>query len=523
MSKKMLEFSEGSQINLKHPVILLVGKTGAGKSTLGNLLLSQPYDEGPFTVSDRMDSCTQICRESEVTIDGQKFNLVDTPGIFDTSKPDEEVYKEIAKTVQKCAYGVKAILFVFEAKRFTEEQKNILNGVKTFLGEDALSYMVAVFSHATKKQNADKDEMRKAWNQTIKSFIEKLGNRWGISPNSDYFPPKHEKHQLRLREIKDFIMSTSDFYTTDMLKSARQEQERIQREKEEEQRRIRAEYDEKLRKEGKEQADRQFQEQLNKMTNEFEQKQNASLAALTGEIARLQQQIADMDKNRPCFALDTKVQLASGKLVEMAELQIGDLVLSNVKNNHLEFSEVYLIAHLGHFDQPFDMVKIKFTNPDGSKGYIRMTPEHCIFSSDLSLLYARDVVPGETKVLVLNKSNELVLAIIESLDYEKDTGYISFYTRSGTVIANNMLCSCYDDCPKSQFLMNLVFAPIRLWTKTFSSTYRQKELHPYVQILETFYGIWCKALKKIKMIGQKDVILILCSYCAHNILINDFG
>ncbi|RIB03777.1 hypothetical protein C2G38_2049003 [Gigaspora rosea] len=158
----------------------------------------------------------------------------------------------------------------------------------------------------------------------------------------------------------------------------------------------------------------------------------------------------------------------------------GDLVLSNVKNNHLEFSEVYLIAHLGHFDQPFDIVNIKFTNPDGSKGYIHMTPTHCIFTSDLSLLYALDVVPGETKT--------------------KDTGYISFYTRSGTVVANNMLCSCYDDCPKSQFLMDIVFAPIRLWTKAFPSTHRQKEHHPCVQILETSYGIWCKTLKKIKMI-----------------------
>ncbi|KAF0546315.1 P-loop containing nucleoside triphosphate hydrolase protein [Gigaspora margarita] len=303
MSKTIPEFSEGSQINLKHPVILLVGKTGSGKSTLGNLLLNQPYDEGPFIVSDRMDSCTQICGESEVTIDGQKFNLVDTPGIFDTSKPDEEVYKEISKTVQKCAYGVKAILFVFEAKRFTEEQKNILNGIKTFLGEDALNYMIAVFSHATKKQNADKDEMRKAWNTTIASFIGNLGNRWGISPNSDYFPPEHEKHQLRLREIKDFIMSTSGSYTTDMLESARKEQERIQREKEEEKRRIKEEYDKKLREEGKEQADRQFKEQMDKMRIEFEQKQNDSLAALTREIATLQKQIADAKDDDFCQIL----------------------------------------------------------------------------------------------------------------------------------------------------------------------------------------------------------------------------
>ncbi|CAG8788370.1 14468_t:CDS:2, partial [Gigaspora rosea] len=133
------------------------------------------------------NSYTQVCRESEMTIDGRKFNIVDIPGIFDTSKPNEEVFKEIAKTVQKSAHGIKAILFVFEAKRFTEEQKNALNGIKTFLGENALNYMIAVFSHATKKQNEDKDEMRKAWNPTVASFIGSIGNRWGVSPDSDYF------------------------------------------------------------------------------------------------------------------------------------------------------------------------------------------------------------------------------------------------------------------------------------------------------------------------------------------------
>ncbi|CAG8538325.1 1745_t:CDS:2 [Dentiscutata heterogama] len=260
---------------------------GAGKSTLGNLLLGQPHDDGPFIVSERMDSCTQICGESEVTIDGQKFTIVDTPGIFDTNRPNEEIYEEIAKVIQKCAYGIKAILFVFEAKRFTKEQGNVLNGIRAFLGEGALNYIIAVFSHATKKQNEDKDEMRKAWNPAISTFIGSIGNRWGISPNSDYFPPEHEKHQLRLREIKDFIISTPGFYTTDMLESARRDQERIQREKQEEERRIRTEYEERLRREGKEKADKAFQEEMIRMRNEFEQKQKNSLATITNQIAEL--------------------------------------------------------------------------------------------------------------------------------------------------------------------------------------------------------------------------------------------
>lgn len=78
-------------------------------------------------------------------------------------------------------------------------------------------------------------------------------------------------------------------------------------------------------------------------------------------------QLLGLIGKKDCFALDTKVQLASGKFIEMAELQVGDRVCSNVKNSEFEFSEVYLISHLGHYKFPLEMIKIEFTNPDGTK------------------------------------------------------------------------------------------------------------------------------------------------------------
>src|SRR6266542_2209828 len=92
-----------------------------------------------------------------------------------------------------------------EAKRFTEEQKNVLGGIRRFLGEDATNYIIAVFSHATKKQISDRNAMRKAWNDPVRSFIQDIENRWGISPNSDYFPSEDPIHRQRLGEIKAFI------------------------------------------------------------------------------------------------------------------------------------------------------------------------------------------------------------------------------------------------------------------------------------------------------------------------------
>ncbi|CAG8649196.1 14195_t:CDS:2, partial [Acaulospora morrowiae] len=523
----------------------------AGKSTLGNLLLGQPHDEGPFHVSGGMESCTQECFTSMVNIDGVNYNLVDTPGILDTQKPTSEIFEKIAKTVQQCAYGIKAILFVFEARRFTDEQKKVLQGITMFLGEEAMNYIIAIFSRTTKKQNSSRDEMRKAWNPVVSSFIDQIDNRWGISPDSDHFLPDDPIHKARLGEIRAFIAGTRGIYTTkafelaqgkneaekiyqerydemqkdydkryeESLKSTiegmrqkyesqiaeiearRVEAERISRERlaEAEARRAEAE---RVQHENisemkrglaeaearRAESERIHLEKLYQVKEEFNQREHEIIRSRDSEIAGLRSQIDNLRRDEGCFALDTKVQLASGKMIEMKELQVGDYVLSDVRNNKPEFSEVYLISHMGHHDGFLEMVRVEFTNPDGSKGHIRTTPKHYIFRSDLSILYARDVVPKETRILVLNKSNELISVTVDSLFIEQDTGYIGFYTRAGTVIANNILCSCYDDCPPSQALMDLVFAPIRLWTKVFPSNHRQKELHPYVQILETVYS-----------------------------------
>ncbi|RHZ43538.1 hypothetical protein Glove_1033g3 [Diversispora epigaea] len=240
------------------------------------MLLNKPHDKGPFGVSSKMVSGYILVIHYILEAND------DTPGIFDKNKPDEVVFEKIARTVQKCAYGIKAILFVFEEKRFTEEQKNALNGIKMFLGEDAMNYMIAIFSHATKRQTENRDVMRNNWNSLVTSFIGNLGYRWGISPNSDYFFPGTTVYNARIREIKDFIISTRGVYSKESFESARRKQEKNRREKEEEE--AKAAYEEMIRKEGIEKAEKNYQETLNEIIKAFEQKEKNSLDKLKTEL-----------------------------------------------------------------------------------------------------------------------------------------------------------------------------------------------------------------------------------------------
>ena len=66
-------------------------------------------------------------------------------------------------------------------------------------------------------------------------------------------------------------------------------------------------------------------------------------------------------------------------------------------------------------------------------------------------------------------------------------GYIAVFTRAGTIIANDVLCSCYSNCPPYQNIIHHVLAPIRFATLFRKSNYYGNEIHPYLKFLYNNY------------------------------------
>ncbi|KAJ3556344.1 hypothetical protein NM688_g2081 [Phlebia brevispora] len=72
--------------------IAVVGATGTGKSTFVNLLSSSN-----FLVGTGLRSCTPAVQVSpEFSLNGRRFQLIDTPGFDDTLKTDREILRLVS-------------------------------------------------------------------------------------------------------------------------------------------------------------------------------------------------------------------------------------------------------------------------------------------------------------------------------------------------------------------------------------------------------------------------------------------